>query len=126
MQEKADQGIPSALAELRQLVATSLAAPAALVEEAAAAAEAAGLVEAGQWTPKSSAWNEAWSAICQASPASSQFTHNTHTLSVSTCSSSKSRLRNQFVGIAMKFQGRHRCTGVGQQVERAGLAEQAC
>ncbi|BDA48979.1 Alpha-glucan water dikinase, chloroplastic [Coccomyxa sp. Obi] len=63
--EKADHGIPSALAQLRQLVATSLTAPAALVEEAAAAAEAAGLVEAGQWTPESAAWSDAWSAICQ-------------------------------------------------------------
>lgn len=67
VQEKADDGIPSALAQLRQLVATSLAAPAALVGEAAAAAEAAGLVEAGQWTPESAAWSDAWSAIRQAS-----------------------------------------------------------
>lgn len=66
-QAKTGDGVPAALAQLRQLVATGLIVPAALVMEAAAAAEAAGLVEAGQWTAYSAAWGDAWSAICQAS-----------------------------------------------------------
>lgn len=61
------EGVPESLAALRQAVSRSLAAPAALVEEAAAAAEAVGLVEAGAWQPSSSAWRSAWSAICKVS-----------------------------------------------------------
>ena len=60
------EGIPAALADLRQLVSTGLAAPDALVGEAAAAAEAAGLIPPGQWAPGSPAWAAAWSGICQA------------------------------------------------------------
>ncbi len=60
--------MPLALAQLRHLVRRTLQAPAALVEEAAAAAEAAGLVEAGTWTESSPAWESAWSAICQVIP----------------------------------------------------------
>ena len=72
LQKEAKQkgGVPLALAQLRHLVRRTLQAPAALVEEAATAAEAAGLVEAGAWKEDSPAWESAWSAICQVHPHS--------------------------------------------------------
>lgn len=59
--------VPLALAQLRHLVRRTLQPPAALMEEAAVAAEAAGLVSPGTWTEDSPAWKSAWSAICQVS-----------------------------------------------------------
>lgn len=64
---KQKSGIPLALAQLRHLVRRTLRPPAALMEEAAVAAEAAGLVSPGTWTEDSPAWESAWSAICQVS-----------------------------------------------------------
>ena len=69
LEREAEQksGIPLALAQLRHLVRRTLRPPAALMEEAAVAAEAAGLVSPGTWTEDSPAWESAWSAICQVS-----------------------------------------------------------
>lgn len=56
-------GIPIALHRLRALIATQLAAPPALAAEVAKAAQAAGLVTAGQWQQGSPGWQAAWQAI---------------------------------------------------------------
>ena len=58
-------GVPASLATLREMVASRLAAPPALVAELAALAADAGLCAGGDWVEDSKQWRSVWSAICQ-------------------------------------------------------------
>ena len=59
------KGIPPALAELRQVVATQLQPPSDFQQELASQAEEGGLITSGDWSEGSNKWTAAWSAICQ-------------------------------------------------------------
>lgn len=59
------KGVPPALAELRQTVATQLQPPDGFQEEVASQAEQGGLITPGDWSQGSDKWAHAWSAICQ-------------------------------------------------------------
>ena len=61
-------GVPSALATLRGVVASGLAAPPALVAELAELAADAGLCASGGWIEGSKQWRSVWGAICQVRP----------------------------------------------------------
>ena len=74
------KGVPPALSQLRHTVATQLQPPAGFQQELAAQAEAAGLVEGGDWSEGSDAWQHAWPAICQV-PASCQRSQSLETIS---------------------------------------------
>lgn len=60
----ADMGVAPQLAAIRQLVATSLKAPAGLRQELSDTAAAAGLVAAGAWQADGE-WDAMWQAICK-------------------------------------------------------------
>jgi len=62
------KGIPPALAELRQTVATQLQPPTGFQQELASQAEEGGLISPGDWSEGSDKWAHAWSAICQVLP----------------------------------------------------------
>ncbi|KAI3425011.1 hypothetical protein D9Q98_008393 [Chlorella vulgaris] len=58
--------VPGALAKLRHLIASDLAAPSGLADAAGKAAAAAGLIpSAAEWAEGSEGWKAAWGAICQ-------------------------------------------------------------
>ncbi|DBB11157.1 TPA: Phosphoglucan, water dikinase, chloroplastic [Trebouxia sp. C0006] len=59
------KGIPPALVELRQTVATQLQPPTGFQQELASQAEEGGLISPGDWSEGSEKWTHAWSAICQ-------------------------------------------------------------
>lgn len=59
------KGIPPALNELRQTVATQLHPPSGFQQELATQAEEGGLISSGDWSEGSPEWAHAWSAICQ-------------------------------------------------------------
>lgn len=62
--------VPGALAKLRHLIASDLAAPSGLADAAGKAAAAAGLIpSAAEWAEGSEGWKAAWGAICQVGAA---------------------------------------------------------
>lgn len=62
----AGAGVPPSLSALRRIIRSELQAPAALVAEGAAAAEAAGLIAPGAWAAADSpGWAAAWAAVCR-------------------------------------------------------------
>lgn len=63
------KGVPPALAQLRQAVATQLQPPSGFQQELASQAEQGGLIAPGDWSQGSDKWAHAWSAICQVWPA---------------------------------------------------------
>lgn len=58
-------GVPSTLGAMREVIATKLVAPAALLDAASQAATAAGMIKAGDWKQGSEHWTATWSAICK-------------------------------------------------------------